>query len=103
GRPLPILVAVCGADQESRLGFSVVAPSLESGGKLDGGYRRAPFIQDNGDAVFRDGRNASAFVRQLGDFCGPGNSLEIAVDQPGLRRAADLSASNDVKKHSPVA
>src|SRR6185369_9940948 len=97
--PLLLLVAVGGADQEARLALAAVAPLLELSGELYRGERSAALVEDDGYAIPLEVRDLAAPVGKLSDFRRPRNALHVAVDQLGLRRAADLPARNDVKQH----
>src|SRR6476659_217522 len=57
------------------------------------------FVEHDRDAVRRRVGNLAAAVRQLGDLRRPGDPLEIALDQIGLGRAADLPSGHDVEQH----
>src|SRR3982751_279169 len=84
---------------EGRLALAVVAPRLEPFRKLSGGQRLAALIHRDRYAVARKRRDVAALVRKLGHLGRPGDTLQIAFDQLGLRRAADLPARNDVEEH----
>jgi len=92
-------MAVGGADQEARLTLSRVPPAFEVLCEFGRRQCPAPLIEDDGNSAARQLRDLAAAVGKLGDLGRPGNPLQIAIDQIGLRRATDLSARDDVKQH----
>ena len=96
---LLFLMPVCGTDQEPRLSLPGVTPGLQRPGKLGRRQRPAPLVESDGHAVTGKRRDLATFVRQFGQLRRPLDSLQIAFDQLGLRRAADLPAGNDVEEH----
>ena len=76
----------------SRQASSFLASSIE-----DSAFPRSS--STIGDAVAGKVGQLAAAVRQLGHLGRPVDALQIAVDQLGLRRAADLPARNDVEQH----
>ena len=68
-------------------------------GKVGRGQSPPRSSSDDRDTVAEKRRDIAAFFRQLGQLRRPCDSLQIAFDQLGLRRAADLPARNDVEEH----
>ena len=99
---LRLLVAIGGADREARLALAAVAPFLEPACKLRRRERLSALVEEDGDAIRRKRRRRSPGVRQFGQLRRPGDALQIALDQLGFRRSADLSSSDDVKEQLTV-
>lgn len=99
---LRLLVTIRGADQETGLALPVVSPVLELFCKIDGGKRCPPLVQQDCDGVGARRRAIAAPVGQLRYLGRPLYPLQIALDQLGLWRAADLPARNDMEQQ-PIA
>jgi hypothetical protein len=92
-----VAMPVGAADREARLALAAVAPFLELAAS-SGRQRRPSLVEQDIDAVGGKRRRGAAVVGKLGDPGRPGDPLQIALDQLGFRRTADLSASDDVKE-----
>ncbi len=97
---LVVLMAVGSTYEEANLTLSAVAPALELFGEVPRRKRIATLVEHDGYAIGLFLGRLAAAIRQLSDPGRPGNAFQIASDQIGLRRTADLSARNDVQQQS---
>ena len=97
---LVLIMSVGGTYEETNLTLSAVAPPLELLCELHRRKRITTLVEHDGYAIGLLVGSLAAAIRQLRKPGWPGNTCQIAFDEFGFRRAADLSARNDVQKQS---
>lgn len=92
-------MAIRSANDKTSLANSIIAPPTQHICKLFGRQRLAPLIEQDSTARGLGIDNAPADLWQFGQLARPCETLLVALNQLSLRRAGNLSASDDMKQN----